>query len=270
MFKTYDLALFVALRGRFPHVGDPIPPWHFRGWLAAYVQALHAHPRCSFPDRWGYLQRVHYAWGPQSGEAALDPGPIPQVDFVRPDRKVLADLSKWTEIAGAGRGGWGWAGFRALIDFLSWGLATTHTQPELDDATCEKLYRTINLDGWLEHPNDYLATYVCEMRGNGWNPLAFYPTPHEMCELMIRLTMSSAGDNRRRAYYDPTCGTGRMLLHASNHSLRLYGQELDGLMVACAKINGALYAPWLVVGVPEIPDDTQLLPPPPTAPPERA
>ncbi|MBK8277245.1 MAG: hypothetical protein IPK92_15865 [Nitrospira sp.] len=44
---------------------------------------------------------------------------------------------------------------------------------------------------------------------------------------------------------DPCCGTGRMLLHASNISLRLYGMDIDPLVTLIAKINGALYVPWL-------------------------
>ena len=42
-----------------------------------------------------------------------------------------------------------------------------------------------------------------------------------------------------------------MLLHASNFSLRLYGQDIDPLVVAVCKVNGALYAPWIVWPLPE-------------------
>ena len=44
---------------------------------------------------------------------------------------------------------------------------------------------------------------------------------------------------------DPCVGSGRMLLHASNLSLNLWGQDIDSLAIAMCKINGALYAPWL-------------------------
>ena len=36
---------------------------------------------------------------------------------------------------------------------------------------------------------------------------------------------------------DPCVGSGRLLLHASNISLRLYGQDIDPLAVAMCKIN---------------------------------
>lgn len=274
MRKNHDLSLFMALYGRPPCLGDRIPPWHFRGWLAYYVQALHAAPNVAFPDRWGYLQRVHLAWGPETGEADLDPGPIPRVDFGAADRRVMSDLTKVVEMAGATRyGGWGWSSFRLLIDFLAWGLAVSQEPPELDDETSEKLYRALKLDGWFEHPHDYLATYVCEMRGNGWNPHAFYPTPHEVCEAMVAMQMHDGGadgDNRRKTVCDPACGTGRMLLHASNHSLYLHGQDIDGLMVRCTLINGAIYAPWIVAPPPRREASAVLLPLPPMSPPARA
>lgn len=41
-----------------------------------------------------------------------------------------------------------------------------------------------------------------------------------------------------------------MLLHASNFSLCLYGQEIDRLAIAMCKINGALYAPWISFPLP--------------------
>ncbi len=44
--------------------------------------------------------------------------------------------------------------------------------------------------------------------------------------------------------------SGRMLLHASNYSLNLWGQDIDPLAVAMCKINGALYAPWLTFPLP--------------------
>ena len=44
---------------------------------------------------------------------------------------------------------------------------------------------------------------------------------------------------------DPCCGTGIMLLYASNHSLNLYGNDISPLLVKMAKINAFIYIPWL-------------------------
>lgn len=274
MTEHPNIVRFLAANGRPPCIGDRVPPWRYRGWLGYYVQAMHAEPNVDFPDRWGYLHRVHAAWGPETGEADHDPGPIPRVDFGRRSEQAFKDLTKAVELAGATRyGGWGWSSFRALIDWLAWGLGVAQEPPELDDATCEKLYRTVDVAGLLEHPHDHLADYICEMRGNGWNPTAFYPTPHEVCEAMVLMQMHDAGfdgDNRRKTVCDPCCGTGRMLLHASNYSLYLHGQDIDALVVRCTFINGALYAPWIVAPPPRRAASVVLLPPPPINPPVRA
>ena len=67
---------------------------------------------------------------------------------------------------------------------------------------------------------------------------------------MTQMTMGDDADKRSKRVYDPALGTGRMLLHASNYSLRLYGQDIDPLVVKICKINGALYAPWMTFPLP--------------------
>jgi hypothetical protein len=106
----------------------------------------------------------------------------------------------------------------------------------------------------LEHPHDYFGDHVAASKAKGWNPTGFYPTPHSVVELMVRMTMHDAKeegrDLRTSTVGDPCVGSGRMLLHASNLSLRLYGQDLDPLAVTLCKLNGVLYAPWMVFPLP--------------------
>lgn len=63
---------------------------------------------------------------------------------------------------------------------------------------------------------------------------------------MTRLLMPEGKDCRRESVCDPCVGTGRMLLHASNHSLRLYGLDIDATLCKATLVNGYLYAPWMV------------------------
>lgn len=64
------------------------------------------------------------------------------------------------------------------------------------------------------------------------------------------MQMADAGDARRLSVCDPCLGTGRMLLHASNHSLFLFGQDIDAFVLRIALFNGAMYAPWMVRPLP--------------------
>ncbi len=257
MSDNQTIADFVAAHDRLPLLDLGERPWSYRGWLVAYVQAMHAHPGVDFPDRWGYLAKI------KLGDR--DPGPIPRIAFRRPDNRAAGDIQKAVEIAGRyGSGGWGWSAFRAYLDWLGFGLGVTTDPPRLDDATNEALYRFVNLQPWLESPYDYLGAYICEMRGRGWNPNAFYPTPHEVVECMVAMQIAdSPGDNRWKSALDCCVGTGRMLLHASNYSLRLFGTDIDPMMVLCTKINGAIYAPWIVCPPNLLTDRVSVLPPPP-------
>jgi hypothetical protein len=107
-------------------------------------------------------------------------------------------------------------------------------------------------------------------KARGWNPTGFFPTPHPVVELMVRMTMHDAQaegrDPRTLTVCDPCVGSGRTLLHASNFSLALFGQDIDPLAVATCKINGVLYAPWLAFPLPAAILGTRVPPPPASLP----
>jgi hypothetical protein len=238
-----DLPVFVQRQGRLPRLGDSPPPWRYRGWLLPYVRELHGLIP-AVADRWGYHLRTLEA-------GVLLDEPIPQISFGPPDAKVASLLHAWSGLIDGGCGGW--AAFHALLDWLCWALTLGREEPRLGDEANEKLYRRVNLGPLLERPYDYLGEHVAAGRAGGWNPTGFYPTPHQVVELMVRMTMGGCADGRDTRLQrvgDPCVGSGRMLLHASNFSLRLYGQDIDPLAVAMCKINGALYAPWLSFPLP--------------------
>jgi hypothetical protein len=253
---TPDLTAFVQREGRLPRLGDTPPPWHYRGWLLPYVFQLHGLVP-AVADRWGYHQRTLEA-------GKLLDEPIPQVAFGPPDHKVFSRLHDWSRLIGWDCGGW--SDFRTLLDWLGWGLSLSKEMPRLADGVNEELYRQVNLGPLLVVPHDYLGEYVAVGKSRGWNPTGFYPTPHNVVELMVRMTMHDTSkegrDPRTAKVCDPCVGSGRMLLHASNFSLCLFGQDIDPLAVAMCKINAALYAPWLSFPLPASILSSAVPPPP--------
>lgn len=66
-------------------------------------------------------------------------------------------------------------------------------------------------------------------------------TPSAVSTLLSKLVEASEGDR----IYDPTCGSGSLLIKASkevgNHNFRIYGQESNGTTVSLAKMNMFLH-----------------------------
>jgi hypothetical protein len=240
---SYPLAEeFYLEHGRFPALGDQRPPWRYRGWLLNQIQLCHFHP--AVVNRWGYYFKIF-----ESGELGDDP--IPRVDFVGHVKEGLPaykNMMKCVDLLDRVCGGW--ASLYAFLDWLTFAIGVDkRPRREIDDRTQEQLYKTFNLEPWLVMPADYFGDVLCELKGKR-NRTGFYPTPHNVCEMMARMTFFDAErdgaiDLRKATVCDPCVGTGRMLLHASNYSLRLFGQDIDPLVLQACLINGALYAPWI-------------------------
>jgi len=64
--------------------------------------------------------------------------------------------------------------------------------------------------------------------------------------MMVRVLLNDEEDFRDKTVMDPCVGSGRMLMHASNFSLRLYGIDIDASLVKLTYLNGALYVPWIL------------------------
>lgn len=241
---------FFNQHGRLPRIEDEGPrPWEYWGWLLAYViLANQMHP--AVPDRWGYHLRT------------LDAGrlldePIPRIEFTDyhygqslvPGLKMIQKLEDIIE-----RDHGSWTAFNELVDWLAFGMAVSKEKPRNTDKISEELYRTCNIKPWVTDPSDYLGSFLSERRASGWNKSGFFPTPHSICEMMTLMTMSDRQqddrDPRTFSVSDPAVGTGRMLLHASNYSMSLCGQDIDPLVCKICLINGALYAPWLSFPLP--------------------
>lgn len=240
-----DINRFVLEHGRMPFLSDPTPPWHYRGWLLFQVQLADAHPGA--PGRWNHYLRTFEA-------GQLLDEPIPQVHFCAlPGSTALKVLNRSVDLLAYRDSHW--MAFQRFVQWLAWGLAVSKQRPEIEEATSEALYRTFSFEHLLLHPHDYLGQMLCDRRGKGWNPHAYYPTPHALCECMTQITFSDAEeggrDLRLQLVCEPAAGTGRMLLHASNYSYRLHGMDIDPLVVTICLINGAFYAPWMSFPFPE-------------------
>lgn len=269
---------FLNRERRLPRIGDDRAPWTYCGWMLPYVISLHAHPlfgkalekksgqlatptlnnlyergigHC--PDRWGYHLRTLAA-------GTLLDEPIPRIEFrgefENSVRRIWESeregIAGWCHIVDHSDG-YSWDSFRHLIDWLAFSLGVETEPPRISTNANEQLYRTVNIEPLLLQPCDYFGAALAARKGSGgkaWNPTAFFPTPHNLVEMMTQMTMGEEGDKRTKKVYDPALGTGRMLLHASNYSLRLYGQDIDPLVVKICKINGALYAPWMSFPLP--------------------
>lgn len=240
------LHCFIAEHGRLPRLGDDPAPYTYQGWLLRYVALAHA-VIPEMKDRWGYHQR-HMQAGRLLDE------PIPQISFLHsPDPATYKVLEHWVTIAE--QHGRLWDGLQRFIDWLAYGLGVTDSPPKLNEAVQTRLYKEVQIHRFLQHPYDYFGDFIASRKSSGFNPFAFFPTPHPIVELMTRMHMDDPSPSEKlgtsKKFMDPCCGTGRMLLHASNISLRLYGMDIDPLITLIAKINGALYVPWLAYPFPD-------------------
>src|SRR5947208_12766068 len=98
----------------------------------------------------------------------------------------------------------------------------------------------------LAWPYDYFGEMLSEQQ-NGRHQ-GFYPTPHCVVDMMVRINMHDEGlagrDTRTKTVCDPCVGTGRMLMFASNFSMRLHGNDINETCVKATLCNLWMYAPW--------------------------
>ena len=233
---------FFQEHGRVPMIQDERKPWTYRGWLMWYRTLAEDH--LDIPPRWKY-------WFATMDQQKILDAPIPRIDFEHHPGEGsdgFKMMDKCVRLVDQTEGGWPSVG--RVLEWLMFGLGMSKEQPKFrDERTNEALYREFNLQPWLEKPADYIGEWIAMQRG-GWNPGGFYPTPHSLVEMMTQMTMGE-GDHRCETVQDCAVGAGRMLLHASNHSLRLYGQDIDQTVLMGCHVNAALFAPWMARPFPD-------------------
>ena len=244
---NFHLLDFLIAEARLPFSSDPVKPWHYQGWLLPYVILANA-ARHDVVNRWGWWAACHLR-----GELINEP--IPRIcfqsEFGSGAKDTFKIIDRCLKIIGSGASG-SWSAYTDFIEWLAWGCGVSSEQPNFNEKTNEELYRAFDLEPFLTRPSDYLGQHLAERKGKGWNPNAFFPTPHTVCEFMAQITYIEASyedggavDRRMLTVCDPALGSGRQLMHASNFSVRLYGTDIDALVVKICLINGALFVPWL-------------------------
>jgi len=142
-----------------------------------------------------------------------------------------------------------------FFEWILWGFGANEKRARIDEKVNEHWYRTFNLGLLLKYPHDYLGDMMAEAKSGGrtyWNnPHAFFPTPHNVVDCMVRMNFDGqkhedGKDPRTLSVCDPCVGSGRFLMYSSNYSVNLYGMDIDSVCVMACKINAFMYVPWLV------------------------
>jgi hypothetical protein len=235
---------FSRQHGRVPQLTDAKKPWEYPGWLMHYRLLLEEH--LEIPARWDYWFRTMVA-------GRLLDEPIPQIHFTDGGERSRGYklVEGWIRLIDRYEGGWS-SPMPVLLDWLLWGFGLSKEQPALNYELEEQLYRNVNLAPLLLEPQDYFGGWIANQKGN-WNPHAFYPSPLSLVELMAQMNFAGMDwrEARSKTVCDPCMGSGRILIVSASYSLRLFGTDIDNELLRAAKVNGVLYAPWLVRPFPE-------------------
>ena len=142
------------------------------------------------------------------------------------DLSGVIDVTSFNDDEKLGKG-------RAMIDRLSKLVAIFD---ELD-------FRASRGDGddLLGDAYEYLMRHFATESGKSKGQ--FY-TPAEVSRVLARVVGIGAAARQNQTIYDPTCGSGSLLLKAADeapHGLTVYGQEKDGATWALAKMNMILH-----------------------------
>jgi hypothetical protein len=216
------------------------------GWMLPYLLEYDWH--CW--RRWDYWVRTM-----QAGQLLDEP--IPKIKFScegtaeglnSPARRHLESCLDMIA-----RNWLGWSNWSDMDYFLDWllygfGYPGQKMLPNAGSEVSMALYQHFNLAFLIAYPFDYWGAILAE--NSYGRRLGFYPTPHTVVEAMVEIVFSDyekeQDDSRLKTVCDPCLGTGRMLLFASNYSLRLYGADINPTVIKASLVNGYLYAPWLL------------------------
>ncbi|MGO9377055.1 MAG: hypothetical protein ACLP29_00725 [Dissulfurispiraceae bacterium] len=203
----------------------------YKGWLIPYLVCLDM----AFNNgRWAY-------WLNCLRNKEIPQCELPQIKFLdgcsgaqaREAMKHIEGILNHLELESGS-----WDGLNTFLKWLLWGLGEEGDFPNISEELHLYLYKTFNMGLLIQAPHDYFGDIISERKSNGWNPHAFFPTPHSVVEFMVQSTVG--GDNEKgifATFLDPCLGSGRMPLHFSNRGVFLYGMDIDPTMVLVSKVN---------------------------------
>jgi type I restriction enzyme M protein len=144
------------------------------------------------------------------------------------DLKGVIDVADFNDPEKLGTG-------KEMVDRLS-KLVKTFNRPELD-------FQNNRADGddILGDAYEYLIRHFATESGKSKGQ--FY-TPSEVSRIMAKVIGISGSQSAAQTIYDPTCGSGSLLLKAHDdapYDLTIYGQEKDVATRALAKMNMVLH-----------------------------
>jgi len=220
-------------------------PLH-HGWLLPYLLDADLF----LWQRWHHWYLLH--------EAGRLIGDIPQIAWSSEHRGPAFKMLERCLNCITTYGDWqGWSSHKHFDFFMDWLLFGFGDQAHKEEpkessdqaGASARLYQVFNLETMLAYPGDYFGDILAENKHG--RSQGFFPTPMELAEMMTQMQMDTGEDMRAKTVCDPCVGTGRMILAASNFSYRLFCQDISLTVLKACKVNGWLYAPWLVRPLPE-------------------
>ncbi len=206
------------------------------GWLLKYLLALDD----MFFGRWDYWLRA-------LDKDKIPAEPIPPIHFqsvmTYSGHSAMKNLNECINYASHSHSNV----VESFIDWILWGFNYRGASfPNIDDKTDDYWYRTFNLGLFYTEPGDYMAELA--QNHNVGVGAGFFATPMSVVEMMVKMTMGGEPRpyHKSKSVLDPCCGTGGMLLYASNYSLNLYGNDINPLLCKMAMVNAFIYMPWVV------------------------
>ncbi|MFE5321494.1 N-6 DNA methylase [Paenibacillus sp. NPDC056579] len=248
----HEIAGYAAAINGMPQ--NPKDVFEKRGWLLPFL--------FTYDDllwgRWSYWTDIL-----QKG-TVVGSGPIPQIQWTDPSSpRAEATKKMFTRCLNHHE-----ANIDSFADWLLWGMASTNKRPRISEKLNEHYYREFDLFLVLDNPTDYLSQVLCDETGKGYKSgLGYFPTPFQVTCMMVEIAHGGGDPERmkKQTVLDSCVGCGAMLLPASNHFLRGYGQDISGIAVNLCTIQMYWYAPWYakpgkVDGFDEVEAPIQLVP----------